>query len=716
MGVNRDEKQQLLLGIRRANKQPTNISSSVLSSDSMHIGILAAAAHAAANNSPFTVFYNPRASPSEFVVPLAKYYKAVYSNQVSLGMRFRMMFETEESGTRRYMGTITGISDLDPVRWKNSQWRNLQVGWDESTAGERRNRVSLWDIEPVAAPFFICPPPFFRSKRPRQPGMPDDESDLENLFRRTMPWMGDDLCMKDPMAQNGVIPGFSLAQLMNMQQNPSLGGSSMQPDYMRSLTTPVVQNMTAADLSRQLGFPGSQMVQQQMKNNNIQQGIRFSHLPQQHQVQQNLQRQSSSTLAELPGLVLPTDPTANLLQATHSGLLAPPGCGVQSGVTEDLPSCSTSPSTNCSNVAAQPITSIRSHRSSTPIAEEVAQSSATLLSPGTLEAMSTNPTSIKEQPQHKADIKPTLPLSKSLNQGIVGSQTYLNPLSQLDYLEASSSATSVCLSQNDGSLQPNFPLSPFNPQSLLFRDSSQDVDVHVDPRNNVLFGVNIDGPLGIPMTPDTFLVKDMDPVKDFQNNLCSENMLTNYGNTKDIQQEPSSSIVSQSFGVPDMAFNSMDSTITDSGFLSKGTWGAPAPQLPRLRTFTKVYKRGAVGRSIDIARYSGYEELKQDLARRFGIEGQLEDRQRIGWKLVYVDHENDVLLVGDDPWEEFVNCVRCIKILSPQEVQQMSLDGDLGNSMLSNQACSSSDGGNPWKTTGQYDQNSGNPSAGSYDH
>jgi hypothetical protein len=56
----RDERQQLLLGIRRANRQPTNISSSVLSSDSMHIGILAAAAHAAANNSPFTIFYNPR--------------------------------------------------------------------------------------------------------------------------------------------------------------------------------------------------------------------------------------------------------------------------------------------------------------------------------------------------------------------------------------------------------------------------------------------------------------------------------------------------------------------------------------------------------------------------------------------------------------------------------------------------------------------------------
>ena len=62
---------------------------------------------------------------------------------------------------------------------------------------------------------------------------------------------------------------------------------------------------------------------------------------------------------------------------------------------------------------------------------------------------------------------------------------------------------------------------------------------------------------------------------------------------------------------------------------------------------------------------------------------------------------------------EFVNCVRCIRILSPQEVQQMSLDGDLGNNILPNQACSSSDGGNAWRA--RCDQNSGNPSNGSYD-
>jgi len=34
----------------------------------------------------------------------------------------------------------------------------------------------------------------------------------------------------------------------------------------------------------------------------------------------------------------------------------------------------------------------------------------------------------------------------------------------------------------------------------------------------------------------------------------------------------------------------------------------------------------------------------------------------------------------------------CIKILSLQEVQQMSLDGDFRSAVLPNQVCSSSDG------------------------
>lgn len=890
----RDEKQQLLLGIRRANRQPANLSSSVLSSDSMHIGILAAAAHAAANNSPFTVFYNPRASPSEFVIPLAKYYKAVYSNQISLGMRFRMMFETEESGTRRYMGTITGISDLDPVRWKNSQWRNLQVGWDESTAGERRNRVSIWEIEPVTAPFFICPPPYFRSKRPRQPGMPDDESsDLDNLFRRTMPWIGDDICMRDPQA----LPGLSLVQWMNMQQSPSLA-NTIQPNYTHSMSGSVLQNLSGTDLSRQLGLsapqipqtnnmqfncqrlpqqaqqpdhlpklpstlnplgsviqsqqqlgditqqsrqnvvnqtlPSSQVQAQmlqpqslvqtnnilqqqpsiqnhqphrsvnqnlqqqqqhqqqsmgqnqqqnliqpqlpdqvnqqlqmsenqiqiqlfqklqqqqqqsllaqqsplqqpaqftqlqdpqrqlldmsqnfsrpltptqmlevaqatstslpqsiplQMTRNNSHTNIRFSHPAQ----QPKLQHQQSGVLPEISGhMGLPLPPTTNQLSTAGSSIVTGTAGAGQSAITDDLPSCSTSPSTNnCPNVV-QPVMNGMPHRS-TAMGEDMAHSAATILSPSALETISSNANLVKDL-QQKSDVKPSLNISKNQNQGFFAPQTYLNgAAAQTDYLDTSSSTTSVCLSQNDVHLQQNNNPVSFNPQSLLFRDTSQDGEVQADPRNSVPYGNNIESQLGIPMNPDPLLAKGMTGLgKDIHNNFSSGGIITNYENSKDAQQELSSSMVSQSFGVPDMTFNSIDSTINDSSFMNRGPW-PPPPQFQRMRTYTKVYKRGAVGRSIDISRYSGYDELKHGLARMFGIEGQLEDRQRVGWKLVYVDHESDVLLVGDDPWEEFVNCVRCIKILSPQEVQQMSLDGDFGSGVLPNQACSSSDGGN----------------------
>ncbi|KAK8497275.1 hypothetical protein V6N13_029672 [Hibiscus sabdariffa] len=35
----------------------------------------------------------------------------------------------------------------------------------------------------------------------------------------------------------------------------------------------------------------------------------------------------------------------------------------------------------------------------------------------------------------------------------------------------------------------------------------------------------------------------------------------------------------------------------------------------------------------------------------FGIEGKLEDPLRLGWQLVFVNRDNDILLLGDDPWD-----------------------------------------------------------------
>lgn len=76
----------------------------------------------------------------------------------------------------------------------------------------------------------------------------------------------------------------------------------------------------------------------------------------------------------------------------------------------------------------------------------------------------------------------------------------------------------------------------------------------------------------------------------------------------------------------------------------------------------QVYKSGSIGRSLDISQFSSYNELREKLAQMFGIEGLLEDPLRSGWQLVFVDRENDVLLLGDDPWEYVIHTNRQISI------------------------------------------------------
>ncbi|KAL2531184.1 Auxin response factor 8 [Abeliophyllum distichum] len=353
-----NEKNQLLLGIRRATRPQTVMPSSVLSSDSMHIGLLAAAAHAASTNSCFTIFYNPRASPSEFVIPLSKYVKAAYHTRVSVGMRFRMLFETEESSVRRYMGTITGIGDLDPVRWPNSHWRSVKVGWDESTAGERQPRVSLWEIEPLTT--FPMYPSLFP-------------------LRLKRPWYS--------------------------------GGSSFQDG----------SNEAINGMTWMRGETG----------------------------EQGLNSMNFQSVGMFPWMQQRVDPTVlrNDLNQQYQAILA---AGLQNCGSGDL------------------------------LKEQLMQ--------------------FQQQPVH--------------------------------YL------------QHSGSHNPM------------------------------------------------------------------------------LQQQ-------------------------------------------------QVYKAGSVGRSLDIARFNSYQELRQELGQMFGIEGLLEDPKRSGWQLVFVDRENDVLLLGDDPWEAFVNNVWYIKILSPEDVQKL---------------------------------------------
>lgn len=329
----------------------------------------------------------------------------------------------------------------------------------------------------------------------------------------------------------------------------------------------------------------------QMAKANGRNDIQYSHLSQ----QPKLQHQHSGLLSEMSGhMALPPTPTTNQHSAAGSSRLTGAAGAAQSVITDDVPSCSTSPSTNnCTNALPQLINS-HLHRS-TMLGDDMAQSAATILSSSALETVSSNANLLKDLHPH-SEVKASLNISKNQNQGNFVSQTYLNSgAAPTDCLDTSSS-TSVCLSQNDVHMhQINNPLS-YNPQSMFFRDNSRDGEVQADGRSNIPYVNNIDSQMRMPPNTDSDLTKGtLGLVKDLSSNFSSGGMLGNYENNKDAQQELSSSMVSQTFGVPDMTFNSIDSTIDDSSFLNGDPWGpqpAPPPppaQFQRMRTYTKVY-------------------------------------------------------------------------------------------------------------------------------
>ncbi|KAG9457560.1 hypothetical protein H6P81_002068 [Aristolochia fimbriata] len=162
----RGENGELRVGVRRAMRQQKSVSTSVISSHTMQIGVLATASHAISTGTMFSVYYRPRTSPSEFIIPYDQYMESIGSGH-SIGMRFKMRFEGEEGLEQRFSGTIVGIEDLDPGKWPGSNWRSLKVQWDETCNLARPDRVSPWKIEPFTAtsqmPTSLLP----RAKKPR---------------------------------------------------------------------------------------------------------------------------------------------------------------------------------------------------------------------------------------------------------------------------------------------------------------------------------------------------------------------------------------------------------------------------------------------------------------------------------------------------------------------------------------------------------------------
>ncbi|KAG6536238.1 hypothetical protein ZIOFF_001289 [Zingiber officinale] len=632
-GVSLNDNNQLLLGIRRANRPQTVLPSSVLSSDSMHIGLLAAAAHAAATNSRFTIFYNPRASPSEFVIPLAKYVKAVYHTRISVGMRFRMLFETEESSVRRYMGTITGISDLDPVNWPNSHWRSVKVGWDESTAGQRQPRVSLWEIEPLTT-FPMYPPPFpFRLKRPWPTGLPSLPGSPAFQSRNfqgmgVTPWMQMQprfdtqmLGLQSDMYQTAAAAALHETRSMDTTKHPP-------PQMLHFQQTPNTTSRSSPILASQVLQTGQPQLHQTF-HQNIQinpvlgqsQSEYFQHqLPQvyslgeQQQPQEILQQQipeQQQTLHHqlqqkklLPNHEQNSNGVPSFPQLMNE--LQSPSAALQN-VSPFLQTQNFTDS-NCSSVPTSTVSPL--HNILQQLSPEAA--SNLLAWARSNQIISSRPTQWSSK---RLAVESMLPLP-------AGDQSVMPQVEQLGVTQNSLSQHSVAL--------PPFP----------GRECMVDQDGNVETQSHHLFGVNID----------------------------SSSLLVQNGMTAPSNTSPGTDSLNMHYDF------SLNHSLSGSHGDEPGYLPSPENTDPinaKGGTFVKICKSGSYGRSLDITRFSSYHELRRELECLFGLEGQLEDPLRSGWQLVFVDREDDILLVGDDPWHEFMSNVSCIQILSPQEVQQM---------------------------------------------
>lgn len=83
----------------------------------------------------------------------------------------------------------------------------------------------------------------------------------------------------------------------------------------------------------------------------------------------------------------------------------------------------------------------------------------------------------------------------------------------------------------------------------------------------------------------------------------------------------------------------------------------------------------AVGRAVDLTTLEGYEDLIDELENVFEIKGELREVNK--WSIVFTDDENDMMLVGDDPWPEFCKMVKRIFIYSSEEVKKMSRESKI---------------------------------------
>ncbi|XP_015955707.1 auxin response factor 2B [Arachis duranensis] len=583
----RGENGELRVGVRRAMRQQGNVPSSVISSHSMHLGVLATAWHAILTGTMFTVYYKPRTSPAEFIVPYDQYMESL-KNNYTIGLRFKMRFEGEEAPEQRFTGTIVGIEDADSKRWPESKWRSLKVRWDETSTIPRPERVSPWKIEPALAPPALNPLPMPRPKRPRSNAIPSSP-DSSVLTREA-----------SSKASVDPLPPSGFPRVLQGQEFSTLRGNFAESNESDTAEKSVVwppavddEKIDVVSTSRRYG-PESWMSMGRHE-------LPYSDL--------------------LSGFGANGDPSSRSSLIDQSDSVANPG---------------------------------RKHLLDREGKTNVPSSSPWSVIPSSLSLNLLEPNAKVSAQGGDAAYQ----IRGNLRYGAFGEYPVLH-------------GHKVENSHGNLSMPPP-PLAQYeSPRSkeLLRKPKSAKTSDVARPKDGdcKLFGISL---LSSPPAPET-------PTS--QRNVASETVSHTYPTHQH-----------RTFENEQKSENSMGSKATDGLAVVDELHlrdVQPKPHSGSARSCTKVHKKGiALGRSVDLTKFSGYGELIAELDQLFEFGGELISAKK-DWLTVYTDNEGDMMLVGDDPWQEFCAMVRKIYIYPREEIQKMS-PGTLSSKNEENQLAS----------------------------
>ncbi|KAF3566736.1 hypothetical protein DY000_02011477 [Brassica cretica] len=571
------ENGELRVGVRRAMRQLGNVSSSVISSHSMHLGVLATARHAISTGTMFSVYYKPRTSPSEFIVPFDQYMESV-KNNYSIGMRFKMRFEGEEAPEQRFTGTIVGIEDSDPTRWAKSKWRSLKVRWDETSSIPRPDRVSPWKLEPALAPPALSPVPMPRPKRPRSniaPSSPDS-----SMLTREGSAMGN----KDP------LPASGLSRILQGQEHPTLRTKHTETVECDAPESSVVWQSSADDDKVDV-VSASRRYENWMSSG----------------------RHESAYTDLLSGFGANVDPS--------------PGHQIPFYDHSSLPS-----------VSANKFIGDRDGKFDYFANQwQMMHSGLSLTLHESPKIPAASDTSFQGRGNAKYGEYPVL---HSLTTENAGGNWPIRPRA-VNYFEEAVQAHAQAQAREHVTKRPEMV-----EETAKSRDG-----------NCRLFG--------IPLVNN---VNGTDSTMSPRNTFNDTAGLTQMTSPK----------------VQDLSDQSKGSKSTNDQREQGRPFQANHPHPKDVhtkthssRSCTKVQKQGiALGRSVDLSKFQNYEELIAELDRMFEFNGELMAPKK-DWLIVYTDDENDMMLVGDDPWQEFCGMVRKISIYTKVEVRKMN-PGTLG--------------------------------------